>query len=123
MSATGSFEVDLTPQEDIDAPAGRMLLRKTYEGGMSGSAVGQMISKRIDSGTAVYYAVEEFTGTVDGRAGAFTLLHQGRMSAQGQSLKITILEGSGSGELAGISGSMAITQDGTGHRYSLEYEV
>jgi hypothetical protein len=123
MLATGRFEVELTPQEDGDAPAGRMLLRKGYKGHMSGSAVGQMISKRIDNGPAVYYAIEEFSGTLGGRAGAFTLLHQGRMSSKGQSLEVTVLEGSGSGELAAISGSMAISQDESGHRYRLEYEV
>ena len=123
MSATGSFEVDLTPQEDGTAPAGRMILAKRYEGGVSGTAAGQMISKRTQAGTAVYFAVEEFIGSVDGKAGGFTLLHQGRMSTDSQSLEITILEGSGSGELATISGSMTITQDENGHQYDLDYDL
>lgn len=123
MSASGDFEVDLTPQDDVGAPAGRMILKKTYTGDVDGSAVGQMISKRTENGTAAYYAIEEFSGSVDGRSGAFTLLHRGTMSADAQSLEIVVLDGSGSGELATISGSMLITQHEEGHRYEFSYEL
>jgi len=123
MSAKGDFEVDLAPQPDSPAPAGRMILNKTYRGDMSGSGVGQMISKRTDNGTAIYFAIEEFSGSVDGRSGAFTLVHRGLMNAEAQSLEITILQGSGSGELATITGSMLITQSAGEHSYDLRYEL
>jgi hypothetical protein len=123
MSAKGVFEVDLAPQPDAQAPAGRMILNKTYRGDMSGSGVGQMISKRTDKGTAVYYAIEEFSGSVDGRSGAFTLVHCGHMNAETSSLEVTILQGSGRGELATITGSLLITQGSDGHSYDLRYEL
>jgi hypothetical protein len=123
MSANGTFEVQLTPQEDVEAAAGRMLIKKTYLGDMSGSGSGQMISKRTENGTAVYYAIEEFTGSVKGTSGGFTLLHKGRMSKESQSLEVSILEGSGSGELQSISGSMLIVRDSSGHRYELTFEL
>ena len=47
MIAKGTFEVDMTPQEDVGFSAGRMLLSKQYSGAMKGSASGQMISKRF----------------------------------------------------------------------------
>ena len=123
MSANGTFEVDLTPQEDIGSPAGRMLIKKTYLGDMNGSGIGQMISKRTENGAAVYYAIEEFSGSVKDKIGGFTLVHNGRMSKDSQSLEITIVEGSGSGELQDISGSMLIVQDANGHRYELTFEL
>jgi hypothetical protein len=123
MSANGKFEVDLTPQEDVGSPAGRMLIKKTYLGEMNGSGTGQMISKRMENGAAVYYAIEEFSGSVKGISGGFTLVHKGHMSKESQSLEVTILEGSGSGELQNISGSMLIIQDANGHRYELTYEL
>lgn len=123
MTATGTFEVALTPQEDIDFPAGRMLIKKAYSGGMAGSGVGQMISKRTAEGAAIYYAIEEFSGTLDGKKGGFTLTHKGFMSAESQLLEVVILEGSGSGELQQISGSMTITQSADGHEYELAYEL
>lgn len=123
MKASGAFEVDLQPQADAGFPAGRMIIDKTYSGDMIGAGVGQMISKRTTGGTAVYYAVEEFSGSVNGKNGAFALLHEGRMTEEAQTLDIQILEGSGSGELENISGSMTITQDSNGHAYELEYDL
>ncbi|NKB87502.1 MAG: DUF3224 family protein [Acidobacteria bacterium] len=123
MNATGTFDVQLTPQEDRDAPAGRMLIDKTYDGDAVGAGRGQMLSKRTEAGTAAYCAVEEFVGALDGREGGFTLVHNGRMSAEAQSLDVLILEGSGTGELAGITGSMRILQDDAGHRYELDYAI
>lgn len=123
MSANGTFEVDLTPKEDVESPAGRMLIKKTYLGDMKGSGTGQMISKRTENGIAVYYAIEEFSGSVKGKSGDFTLVHKGYMSKESQSLEITVLEGSGSGELQDISGSMLIIQDASGHRYEFTFEL
>ena len=123
MLANGTFEVDLKPQEDVGFPVGRMLITKTYLGDLSGSGIGQMISKRTENGTAVYCAIEEFSGSVKGKNGGFTLVHKGLMSKESQSLEVTILEGSGSGELQNISGSMQIVQDANGHRYELAFEL
>ena len=123
MSATGSFAITLTPQPEDAAPAGRMLINKVYSGGMQGSGVGQMISKRTASGAAVYSAIEEFSGTIDGKQGGFTLFHTGFMSATKQTLDITIVEGSGSGELKGISGSLTIKQENGQHYYELDYQL
>ena len=100
-----------------------MLIKKTYSGDMQGSGVGQMISKRTKDGTAVYYAIEEYLGALEGKKGGFTLIHRGSMNAESQSLEVSILAGTGSGELLGISGSMIINQDDGGHSYELSYEL
>ncbi len=123
MSAKGKFEVNLEPQKDEDAPAGRMIIKKTYSGDLIGSGVGQMISKRTGGGSAVYYAIEEFTGKVNGKSGAFTFIHKGFMSKESQSLEVVILEGSGEGELRSITGSMGIVQDDGNHIYELNYKL
>ena len=123
MTAKGSFEVNLTPQDDADSPAGRMVIDKVYLGDINGSGVGQMISKRTRSGEAVYFAIEEFSGSIKGRSGAFTLIHKGYMSKESQSLEVVILEGSGTGELETISGSMVIAQAADGHTYEFTYEL
>ena len=123
MSANGTFEVNLTPQEDVGSPAGRLLINKTYLGAMKGSGIGQMISKRTENESAVYYAIEEFSGSVEGKRGGFTLIHKGKMSKESQTLEVTILEGSGTGELQNISGSMLIVQEADSHRYELNFEL
>ncbi len=123
MAAKGKFEVKVVPQQDKEAPAGRMVLDKKYLGGLKGVGLGQMISKRIDGGAAVYFAIEEFSGTVDGKTGTFTLLHKGFMDTESQTLEIEIMEGSGTGDLKSISGSMVISQDENGHTYELKYDL
>lgn len=123
MYALGTFNVDLTPQDDDGFPVGRMLIEKTYAGDLNGTGTGQMISKRTEAGAAVYYAIEEVSGLLDSKSGTFTLLHKGYMDKNSQSLEVRILEGSGSGELQGISGSMVISQDENVHKYRLSYEL
>ncbi|MCH1925013.1 DUF3224 domain-containing protein [Shewanella sp. C32] len=121
LAVSGSFDVNVEPQQDDDAPAGRMILRKQYHGAMSGVGVGQMLSKRIANGAAAYSAIEEFVGSVDGKQGAFTLVHSGFMNGGEQTLKIYILPGSGIGELSNISGTMDIIQQNGEHQYQLRY--
>lgn len=121
MTASGTFDVQLEPQSDQHAPAGRMLILKEYSGGMMGKGTGQMISKRTDGGASVYSAIEEFEGEVDGKRGSFTLFHNGYLSNDRQSLEVTIVAGSGSGELDGIQGELSIEQRDGVHSYVLEY--
>ncbi len=123
MKVTGMFDVSLEPQKDEVAPAGRMVLNKVYSGGMDGTGVGQMISKRTDNGVAVYAAIEVFEGSIAGKQGAFTLIHNGYMSSETQSLEVRIIEGSGSGELENISGGLNINQEAGGHNYELQYHL
>ena len=123
MLASGNFNVALDPQKDEHAPVGRMCIDKDYFGEMLGKGIGQMISKRTESGTAVYSAIEEFEGTINGKSGTFTLFHLGKMSSTEQSLDILIVSGSGQKELTGIEGSLSIVQEGGTHKYTLEYTL
>ena len=123
MSISGKFEITLEPQTDESNPAGRMTINKVYTGSIKGTGIGQMISKRIENGAAVYFAVEEFSGSVKGKSGAFTLIHKGFMSKDSQTLDISILKGSGQGELENISGTMDITQKDGSHFYELDYQL
>ena len=121
MSASGSFDVKLEPQDDPSVPAGRMTIDKKYSGDLVGTGKGQMISKRTEGGASVYSAIEEFKGTVDGKKGGFTLFHNGFMSSAKQELRVIIVAGSGSGELVHIEGELIITQANGEHSYELRY--
>lgn len=123
MAAEGKFDIKLTPQEDQDTPAGRMTILKDYSGDMVGTGIGQMISKRTAQGASVYAAIEEFSGSLEGKQGSFTLFHNGFMSAEKQSLEVIIVDGSGTGELSNIQGSLTIIQESGEHRYILNYQL
>lgn len=123
MNANGRFEIELTPQQDDTAPSGRMVIDKTYTGGLVGKGVGQMLSKRTETGDSVYAAIEEFVGEVDGKSGSFTLFHNGVMSKASQELTIFVVAGSGSGELSNISGSLTIEMVDGAHQYTFDYRL
>lgn len=123
MEAKGSFEVKLAPQNDSEAPAGRMIIDKSYSGDFVGSGKGQMLSKRTPSGSAVYSAIEEVEGRISDLSGSFTLIHSGSMSSEGQNLQIKIVSGSGTGDFKNISGTLDIFQADGNHSYVLNYSL
>ena len=127
--AAGSFDAKTTPLkfDEVAAPdsLGRYSLEKHYHGPLDASGKGQMLTVGTKvEGSAVYVAVEVVEGTLDGRKGTFALHHTGTMTRGAPALSITIVPVSGTGELAGISGSMAIRiEKGGAHFYDLEYTL
>jgi hypothetical protein len=126
--ARGTFTVTLTPQpaqEGVGDPAiGRMALHKVFEGDLQGTANGQMLAVRgsVD-GSAGYVAMDQVQATLDGRQGGFALQHSGTMDRGAPSLRIAVVPDSGSGGLAGISGTLSIDiRDGT-HYYDFAYRL
>ncbi len=121
MHASGTFTVKTTPQQDAIA-AGRMTLEKTFMGGLVGESRGQMLSALgTVKGSAGYVAIETFTGSLDGKAGTFVLQHSGSMRGGTPTLQVTVVPDSGTGALAGISGTMTIDPTGGEHRYTFDY--
>ncbi len=127
--ASGTFDVKLTPMapeaQGADGGLGRMLLAKQFQGDLQATSRGQMLAtmgERVpDSGA--YVALERVTGTLHGRTGSFMLQHLGTMARGAQSLTITVVPDSGSGELEGLTGSMKILITGKQHAYELDYAL
>jgi hypothetical protein len=124
-TATGPFDVTVTPQETApDAPVARMLLHKQFHGDLDAVAKGEMIAASDAlTGAAVYVAIDRVTGTLHDRAGSFIIAHRGTMNADGQQLDIIIVPGSGTGQLAGITGTVGIRIVEKKHFYTVEYEL
>ena len=123
--AKGSFTVQMTAASDDGYDFGRFTLDKSYDGDMIGTAKGQMLSVRTETaGSAGYVAMELFEGSLNGKSGGFNLQHSGAMNRGDTSLTVSIIADSGTGELAGISGTLdiIIDKDG-GHFYELSYEL
>lgn len=114
--ASGSFEVAIKPESET-----RYAMTKTFSGALAGTSKGTMIG---DSAVNAYAALERFEGSLDGRKGEFVLLHRGYMSAaEGMNLDIMIAPNSGTGELKGIRGRLAIDIKGGKHFYDLAYSL
>jgi hypothetical protein len=126
--ARGIFSVDIKPQRDPVAAdgvsLGRMSLAKQIEGDLTGTSTGEMLTALTPvKGSAGYVAIERVTGTLHGRAGSFVLQHTGTMDNGAQQLSITIVPDSGTGALAGISGTFRLRIEAGQHYYELEYSL
>lgn len=125
--AVGTFEVTLTREASDTAPGSileRLTMAKRFEGDLSGSAEGEMLSVLTPvEGSAGYVAVERVTGTLDGRRGSFALQHSGIMGGDDQHHMVPVVPDSGTGDLTGIAGTMVIRIEGGVHRYELRYTL
>jgi hypothetical protein len=123
--ASGTFEVKLTPQKDEggDPSLGRMTIDKQFHGDLEGTSKGQMLSSGSAEGSGVYVAVEKVTGTLNGRTGTFVLHHTGIMTHKVPQLSINVVPDSGTGQLAGITGSMNIIITNGKHSYEFDYTL
>lgn len=123
---SGAFNVTMTPTAPAEhegrTATGTMLLDKQYFGDLAATGKGTMLSAVTDTkGSAAYVAIERVSGTLAGKKGSFVIQHAGTMRAGAQQLRITIVPDSGSGELAGITGTMAIRMVERAHFYDLDY--
>jgi len=106
------------------AALGRFSLDKKYAGPLEAVAAGQMLSARSPvDGSAGYVAIERVTGTLDGRRGSFVLQHSGTMGGGAMDLAVRVVPDSGTGELTGLAGTLAIRIEGGVHFYDLEYSL
>ena len=123
----GEFDVTTIPQPPESNPdfaaVSRLLLDKRFHGPLDAVSHGQMLAVGGTGGWGVYVAMEKVEGSLEGRVGTFVLYHHGTMNAAGQELTVTVAPGSGAGELAGLSGRMAIDIRDGKHFYRFEYSL
>jgi hypothetical protein len=124
--ASGSFEVTMQPLRNAevctDPMFGRFLLTKKFSGDLEASARGHMLSAGTAvKGSAGYVAIDQVTGTLEGRTGGFVLQHSGSMNRGVPSLSIMVVPDSGTGELAGITGTLSINIVDGKHFYDFLY--
>ncbi len=123
---TGPFDVKMIPQPPAEGapPFGRFVLEKRYHGALDATGQGEMIASMTEvKGSAAYSALERVDGVLDGRRGAFVIQHTGVMDRGAPSLRITVVPDSGTGELAGLTGTMEIVIEGGAHSYVFEYAL
>src|SRR5690606_16962498 len=97
--ATGTFDVTLTPGAADSAGServGRMFIAKRFHGGIDGVGTGEMLTAMSPvEGSAGYVAMEEISGTLNGRRGSFVLQHSGTMDRGAPTLAVTVVPDSG----------------------------
>ncbi|WP_035844830.1 DUF3224 domain-containing protein [Kitasatospora azatica] len=134
MRATGTFSVksfvptELSPEPAVatGVPVGVAKMEKQFEGEVAGRSA-TLFTAAFDqsAGVGTYVAMESFEGSLGGRAGAFNFAHSATTSGTDRSAEFfVIVPASGTGELAGITGTggIAVDADGT-HRIWFDYDL
>ncbi|WP_342372303.1 DUF3224 domain-containing protein [Propioniciclava soli] len=121
-AGNASFVIDLAPDDPLLDGTARFAFTKTWEGALTGTGRGVMLSAGDPAlGEAGYVALEAVTGEVEGRLGTFVLQQLGTMTDGASTLTYTVVPGSGTGELAGLSGSIEILVAEDVHQVQFDY--
>jgi hypothetical protein len=132
MRAAGTFAVKafiptgLVPDPAISTgvPVGVATMEKHFDGAVLGRSATLFVAA-FDQGTGIgtYVAMESFEGSLNDRSGAFNFAHSATTSGTDRTAEFfTIVPSSGTGDLAGITGTGAMTVDPDGtHRISFDY--
>ena len=126
--ARGTFDVTIEAEppffEQDGIKLNRNVVRKQFSGDLVGKSEAQMVAAYTATpGSAGYVAIEHFSGSVGGKSGSFLMQHHGLMEKGEAALTVTIVPDSGTGELAGISGTLEIENAAGKHSCVLEYEL
>ncbi len=134
MRVTGTFTTkDFAPASVFAEPPIRAALdmsvatmEKQYSGAVAGRSA-TIFTSEFDPelGVGTYVAMEAFEGSLDGQEGTFAFVHSASTSGTDRANEyFLIVPGSGTGALAGITGTGALEIDAEGvHTMTFEYTL
>ena len=128
MQAKGEFEVKRTPQGELDMGGntriGHMRFDKQFHGPLTANSVVHMLAVMSPvPGSGAYVAIERIEGTLDGRKGSFYAQHNGIMDRGNPSLDLSVVPDTGTDELTGLRGRIAIDIVDGKHFYTFDYQL
>ncbi|MCB4207353.1 DUF3224 domain-containing protein [Arthrobacter sp. UM1] len=116
----GGWDADPYTVSGSNSDLSQVQSTKDFEGDIEGVSYGRMLMAGNSIG-AGYVASEVFVGAVGDRTGSFVFQHWGLAEGAAAASSGNIVPGSGTGELADISGHLTVWQDADGvHRIRLE---
>jgi hypothetical protein len=127
--ATGSFEVTSMGEDTYQELEGGAKLTKangtqTFSGDIEGEGSVEWLMCYSPEGGAMYVGLQQVKGSLGGRTGRFVAEAVGSFDGKRSTGNWTIIAGSGSGELTGLTGEGSFeAPGGPKASYSLEYEL
>ncbi len=126
---TISWEEATPPEGHVGPRVAHAHTSDQWEGLISGTSVADHVMYYTGDGenwgAGTFYGFELITGEVDGRKGRFVLLHVGSFDGTTVRADLSVVEGSGTDDLAGLrgSGSFEATHgEGDATAYTFEVE-
>ena len=82
----------------------RASVTKSYQGDIEGEGKVEYLMMYSTAGSASFMGVERVTGSVGGRSGSYVLRHSGTFEDGVAKVTISVVPGSGTGDLRGLTG-------------------
>ena len=127
MNAGAPFTNDRYDEEPYGGAEGTELSRvhisRTFSGDLEGESTAELMIAKSEGGGG-YIGHDRITGSLGGKTGGFVFQHTGLMGPAGVTNTGTIVPGSATGELEGITGEGTMLADDDGnHTLTLAYEL
>ncbi len=135
MKARANYRPGRWDEKPYDEIPGNRKLTKAevqyaFQGDMEGTGTVEylMFYRHSDAAdphksSAVYVGLVRFSGSLNGRTGSFVMEERGTFEAGAARSALTILPGSGTDGLTGVTGSGAATATPTAAEWILDYEL
>ncbi|WP_416905989.1 DUF3224 domain-containing protein [Micromonospora echinospora] len=128
VRAVGAVDLIWDEQPPYDDRAGgrlaRVVVTKEFQGDLQASSVAHLLkAESARPGSGGYVGLERVVGTLHGRPGSFVLQHCGVMDRGAGSLTIQVVPDTGTGELAGLTGTMEILLVDGERGFTFDYTV
>jgi len=127
--AKSTFEVKSWDEKTVDEVDGRLKITRAsvvfaHHGDLEAESAMEYLMAYRDDGSATVVGMERITGRLDGKVGTFVVESRGGYADGTARGELTVVEGSGTGQLEGIRGhgTSTATQDGK-TAFELEYEI
>lgn len=134
QQVTATFTFDSWDEVEVLDVEGARIVRtsfaKTFTGDLEGTSRGEMVMAHALHGSVAYTGYERIEAAI-GRAGSpsrlvgtFILRHNAFMAPGTGGFDVVVMDSSGTGDLAGLSGTATIERQEDGsHGFTLDYEV
>ncbi len=127
-TATGDFQITGGGEDAYHEGEGLRLTHangtQTFAGDIEGDGTVHWLMAYRPDKTARFVGLQRITGTVGGRKGSFVLTATGDHDGSTSRIDWQVVEGSGTGELAGITGDGEMeAPGGPGGTYRLDYAL
>jgi hypothetical protein len=127
VNASAPFTNDRYDEEPYAEAEGAELSRvhisRTFTGELEGESTAELMIAKSEGGGG-YVGHDRISGTLQGQSGSFVFQHTGLMGPEGVTNSGTIVPGTGTGDLEGITGEGTMLADDEGnHILTLLYEL
>ncbi len=129
MLTNAKFKIESWDEEPFDEPEDgpkltRAHIKKSFHGDLSGTGNLMYVMTYLDSGVASFMGFEKVVGSLGERTGSFVLRHAGTFDGEKATAEYEVVPGSGTGELAGLSGTGGFSAGhAEEHDLTLDYEL